>query len=116
MSGDTVCNTTQCKSRNYLDTIRLLLQHGADRGVQARWGSETLTPLEIAQRCDADPETIDLLQPAVEDNEISSRPSPVPLQKFTTHTEVCDICLGVSHSLFPNWAHHVADNLSLTSI
>lgn len=96
-----VRDLTQCEPANYPDTIRLLLEHGADRSVHARWGDITLTPLEMAQRCDADMAVIELLQPDLEDKELPHKPSHSPLQKlkFKFGTEICHICLGVSDPL-----------------
>ncbi|KAJ5370375.1 uncharacterized protein N7496_006467 [Penicillium cataractarum] len=91
-----VCGLAQCEPRNYPDTIRLLLEHGADRSVHARWGEMTLTPLEMARRCGADMAVIKLLQPDLEDEQLPHEASQSPLQKFKfrSGTEICDICLG----------------------
>lgn len=95
-----VCDVMQSEPRNYPDTVRLLLDSGADRSVRASWGDEMLTPLEMAQRCGAEMEVIELLQPALEITPVPSIPSPGPFKKFTLGTEICDICLGVSFPPF----------------
>lgn len=91
-----VCDLAHCEPRNYPETVRLLLQYGADRSVLARWGDMTLTPLEMAQSFDADMAVIELLQPDSEDTDLPQEPRQNPLRKFKSGTEICDICLGVS--------------------
>ncbi|KAJ5360774.1 hypothetical protein N7517_009965 [Penicillium concentricum] len=51
--------------RDRVNTVRILLAHGADPEVKCRRGTKTLKPLELAQMCNAGPEIISLLQERV---------------------------------------------------
>ncbi|KAJ5598089.1 hypothetical protein N7537_008173 [Penicillium hordei] len=95
----------QTEPRDYLETIRLLLQNGADRTWECSMGigstAERLTPLKLADRCDADDEILQLLRcpppPPPEHEEVANDDHHHPQRKYTSLRSVtCDICLIVS--------------------
>lgn len=84
------------ESLAYDGTIKYLLEHGADRHVEFNIGTgpeaETFTPVEMAKRCNAGEEIINLL---TSDN---SGEEDKDFRIYKQGRGFCDICLNVSLS------------------
>ncbi|KAI8960598.1 ankyrin repeat-containing domain protein [Daldinia sp. FL1419] len=88
------------EKKDFVGVVRSLLENGARRDVKCQWGkgdtAETLTPLEIAQRCDAGDEIIDMLKQGLEGSgsELENNgDDTAPVQKYNIRL-VCFVCLG----------------------
>lgn len=82
---------------DFAATIQCLLDHGADKSVKFRLGSdeealEEFTPLKMARRCGFDEELLSLLEP--ESSETTE--GTAVEQKYRQTRASCDFCLAVS--------------------
>lgn len=90
---------------NYAETVRYLLENGADPTVRCRMGSEhdLYTPLQLARLHDAGDEIIELLQEAL-GSSISDSQEPSSKVYNRPHGYFCGICFTVSNLL--HYLHH----------
>lgn len=87
--------------QNYVATVKLLIENGADVSVRFRSGegehAEVFTPLEMARRCASGDDVLRLLAPRSEeklqDNKSAGRTSQ---RKYKKWESCCDFCLSVS--------------------
>ncbi|KAJ5950337.1 uncharacterized protein N7479_008750 [Penicillium vulpinum] len=89
-------NQIGSESRDHVNTVRILLKNGANPAVQCRRGTEILTPLELAQLCNAGPEIISLLRDIVSlQSELDVASTPKRVQSRVHNSELLND--GQSH-------------------
>ncbi|RSL42816.1 hypothetical protein CEP53_011987 [Fusarium sp. AF-6] len=101
------------EERDFPGVVRLLLQYKADRAVRCRLSLadansfNEFTPLDLAQRCDADVEIIKLLKDGLEEDSIADsagqqhaelEESPLTsVRRWAAHSTICDFCLNLTN-------------------
>ncbi|KAI1501388.1 ankyrin repeat-containing domain protein [Biscogniauxia marginata] len=64
------CWKKKSEKGDYMATVQLLLENGADKSVECRIGkgegAEILTPLDLARRCKADEDVVNMLKQGIE--------------------------------------------------
>lgn len=88
---------------DYAGVVKALLLNGARKDVKCTVGTDTefLTPLDLARRCDAGEEIIEMLQHGLEDR-IERETSSMaviegPVRIYMVQDTLCDICFNVSN-------------------
>jgi ankyrin repeat protein len=93
------------ETRDYIKTVKVLLDLGADRSVKFNMGMgenvETVTPVQMARFCGAEGEIIDMLDPSLDDNSINvvagkNSDTDKQTKRYISKTAFCNICLNVS--------------------
>ncbi|RTE83620.1 hypothetical protein BHE90_001804 [Fusarium euwallaceae] len=99
---------------DFAGVVRLLLRYKADRAVRCRLGLagansfSEFTPLDLAQRCDADVEILKLLKDGLEEEGIADsagqqqqrqhaelEESPlISVRRWAAHSTICNFCLN----------------------
>lgn len=87
---------------DYPGVVRSLLRHHADRAVTCRIGKppvrEAVTALELARRCDATEEVINLLRYGIDGRPESDSEGDddTPVRRYNMWATICGVCLSVS--------------------
>lgn len=90
------CYPMRSERKDHVKTVRILLQHGASPTTEFHRGEEILTPLDLAQRCDAGNKIISLLREHLDpESQSFSEPISKHIRKYTTHHGICNLCLNV---------------------
>lgn len=96
---------SESEPRDYIQTVKLLIDHGANRSVKFTIGTggkvETFTPVQMARLCGAQGEIIDMLETNPDGSLTNatagrSRGAKKQSKKYKSKTAFCDICLHVS--------------------
>ncbi|RSL85529.1 hypothetical protein CEP51_003275 [Fusarium floridanum] len=102
------------EEQDFAGVVRLLLRYKADRAVRCRLSLADansfieFTPLDLAQRCDADVEIIKLLKDGLEEDSIADSDSQqqqqqhaeleesplTSVRRWAAHNTTCDFCLN----------------------
>lgn len=96
---------SESELRNYINTVKFLIDQGADPSVNFTMGTgknvETFIPVQMAKLCSAESEIIDMLDTNQDDSSKSAAAGKgkdinKASKKYRSSTAICDICLNVS--------------------